>query len=113
MKKWLRLEPEEALIEKVIEEVAEPEETPQVEEVVEAEQEIEVQLIEEVAKNLRIPETEVQRDASRRRKCEKAAWKTRDIGKEIEAELEKQAAELEKQEKLSTKRKGRKKKQHL
>lgn len=136
-------EPEEAApIEKVIEEVAEPEETPQVEEVVEAEQEVEVQPveaeaehleetevpaevepqveevaeaepevkvqpIEEVAESKLVeevsqaePETEVKEDAAEDASAKKAALgNTRDIAKEIEAELEKQAAELEKQEK--------------
>lgn len=126
-------EPEEAApIEKVIEEVAEPEETPQVEEVVEAEQEVEVQPIEEVAESepeqetetlaeevaeaepeIKVqtvkevaevsqaePETEVKEDAAEGASAKKAALgNTRDIAKEIEAELEKQAAELEKQEK--------------
>ena len=95
-------EPEEAApIEKVIEEVAEPEETPQVEEVVEAEQEVEVQPIEEVAEVSQAePETEVKEDAAEGASAKKAALgNTRDIAKEIEAELEKQAAELEKQEK--------------
>lgn len=95
-------EPEEAVpIEKVIEEVAEPEETPQVEEVVEAEQEVEVQPIEEVAEVSQAePETEVKEDAAEGASAKKAALgNTRDIAKEIEAELEKQAAELEKQEK--------------
>lgn len=126
-------EPEEAVpIEKVIEEVAEPEETPQVEEVVEAEQEVEVQPIEEVAESepeqetetlaeevaeaepeIKVqtvkevaevsqaePETEVKEDAAEGASAKKAALgNTRDIAKEIEAELEKQAAELEKQEK--------------
>ena len=95
-------EPEEAApIEKVIEEVAEPEETPQVEEVVEAEQEVEVQPIEEVAEVSQAePETEVKEDAAEGTSAKKAALgNTRDIAKEIEAELEKQAAELEKQEK--------------
>ena len=87
--------------EKVIEEVAEPEETPQVEEVVEAEQEVEVQPIEEVAEVSQAePETEVKEDAAEGASAKKAALgNTRDIAKEIEAELEKQAAELEKQEK--------------
>lgn len=95
-------EPEEAApIEKVIEEVAEPEETPEVEEVVEAEQEVEVQPIEEVAEVSQAePETEVKEDAAEGASAKKAALgNTRDIAKEIEAELEKQAAELEKQEK--------------
>ena len=65
LKKWLRLnQKRQAPIEKVIEEVAEPEETPQVEEVVEAEQEVEVQPIEEVAEVSQAePETEVKEDA--------------------------------------------------
>lgn len=130
-------EPEEAApIEKVIEEVAEPEETsqveevveaeqevevqpveaeaehleetevpaevePQVEEVVEAEQEVEVQPIEEVEEVSQVePETEVKEAAAEDASAKKAALgNTRDIAKEIEAELEKQAAELEKQEK--------------
>lgn len=136
-------EPEEAApIEKVIEEVAEPEETsqveevveveqevevqpveaeaehleetevpaevePQVEEVVEAEQEVEVQPIEEVAESELVeevsqvePETEVKEATAEDASAKKAALgNTRDIAKEIEAELEKQAAELEKQEK--------------
>ncbi len=84
-----------------VEEVAEPEETPQVEEVVEAEQEVEVQPIEEVAEVSQAePETEVKEDAAEGASAKKAALgNTRDIAKEIEAELEKQAAELEKQEK--------------
>ena len=130
-------EPEEAApIEKVIEEVAEPEETAQVEEVVEAEQEVEVQPVEAEAEHLEEmevpaevepqveevaeaepeikvqtveeveevsqaePETEVKEDAAEGASAKKAALgNTRDIAKEIEAELEKQAAELEKQEK--------------
>ena len=58
------------------------------------------------------PETEVKRGRSRRRKCEKRRLlKYKGYWKEIEAELEKQAAELEKQEKekAGRKRKGRKK----
>lgn len=133
---------EAAPIEKVIEEVAEPEETsqveevveaeqevevqpveaeaehleetevpaevePQVEEVVEAEQEVEVQPIEEVAESELVeevsqvePETEVKEATAEDASAKKAALgNTRDIAKEIEAELEKQAAELEKQEK--------------
>ena len=71
-------EPEEAApIEKVIEEVAEPEETPQVEEVVEAEQEIEVQPIEEVAEVSQAdPETEVKEDAAEDASAKKGgSWK--------------------------------------
>ena len=46
------------------------------------------------------PETEVKEDAAEGASAKKAALgNTRDIAKEIEAELEKQAAELEKQEK--------------
>ncbi len=145
---------EAAPIEKVIEEVAEPEETPQVEEVVEAEQEVEVQPIEAEAEHLEEtevpaevepqveevaeaepevkvqpieevaesklveevsqaePETEVKEDAAEGASAKKAALgNTRDIAKEIEAELEKQAAELEKQEKekQAEKEKGEKK----
>ncbi len=94
-------EPEEAApIEKVIEEVAEPEETPQVEEVVEAEQEVEVQPIEKVAEVSQAEPETSERGRSRRHKCEKGgSWKYKGYCKEIEAELEKQAAELEKQEK--------------
>ena len=92
-------ETEVELAEKIVE-VA-PEVEPQVEEVVEAEQEVEVQPIEEVAEVSQAePETEVKEDAAEGTSAKKAALgNTRDIAKEIEAELEKQAAELEKQEK--------------
>lgn len=92
-------ETEVELAEKIVE-VA-PEVEPQVEEVVEAEQEVEVQPIEEVAEVSQAePETEVKEDAAEGASAKKAALgNTRDIAKEIEAELEKQAAELEKQEK--------------
>lgn len=92
-------ETEVELAEKIVE-VA-PEVEPQVEEVAEAEQEIEVQPIEEVAEVSQAdPETEVKEDAAEDASAKKAALgNTRDIAKEIEAELEKQAAELEKQEK--------------
>lgn len=92
-------ETEVELAEKIVE-VA-PEVEPQVEEVAEAEQEVEVQPIEEVAEVSQAePETEVKEDAAEGASAKKAALgNTRDIAKEIEAELEKQAAELEKQEK--------------
>lgn len=92
-------ETEVELAEKIVE-VA-PEVEPQVEEVVEAEQEVEVQPIEKVAEVSQAePETEVKEDAAEGTSAKKAALgNTRDIAKEIEAELEKQAAELEKQEK--------------
>lgn len=60
-----------------------------------------MQPIEEVAEVSQAePETEVKEDAAEGASAKKAALgNTRDIAKEIEAELEKQAAELEKQEK--------------
>lgn len=91
-------ETEVELAEKIVE-VA-PEVEPQVEEVAEAEPE-EAAPIEEVAEVSQAdPETEVKEDAAEGTSAKKAALgNTRDIAKEIEAELEKQAAELEKQEK--------------
>ena len=85
-------------------EAEQPEETQQIEEVVEVEPEVgELEAkaepqVEEVVEPQ--PETEVKEAAVEDASAKKAALgNTRDIAKEIEAELEKQAAELEKQEK--------------
>lgn len=100
-------QPEEELeveVQPVEAEAEQPEETQQIEEVVEVEPEVgELEAkaepqVEEVVEPQ--PETEVKEAAVEDASAKKAALgNTRDIAKEIEAELEKQAAELEKQEK--------------